>query len=107
MGSAGRVVAGALSLSKAVDAAISKKRELGAADAQPIAFFALLLFVLAMIAFRWPRGIAYPMGVIGAWLALGLLLRAVRLDRHGRRKEESKVVEPELEEDKKEARGML
>ena len=105
LGSAGRVVAGALSLGKAVDAAISKKRELGAADAQPIAFFALLIFVLAIIAFRWPRGIAYPMGVIGAWLALGLLMRAVRLDRLGRRKGERTVDEPEFEEEKK-ARGM-
>ena len=84
-GSAGRVVAGAISLGKAVDAAITKQRELGAADAQPIAFVALLLFVLSAIAFRWPRGIAYPMGVIGVWIALGLFLRAVRLDRMGRK----------------------
>jgi cardiolipin synthase A/B len=106
LGSAGRVVAGALSLGKAVDAAISKKRELGAADAQPIAFVALMLFVLATIAFRWPRGIAYPMGVIGAWLALALLLRAVRLDRLGRRKDESAIPEPEFEDEKKKAQGM-
>jgi cardiolipin synthase A/B len=106
LGSAGRVVAGALSLGKAVDAAISKKRELGAADAQPIAFVALMLFVLATIAFRWPRGIAYPMGVIGAWLALALLLRAVRLDRLGRRKDKSAIPEPEFEDEKKKAQGM-
>ncbi len=97
-GSAGRVVAGALSLGKAVDAAISKKRELGAADAQPITFVALLLFVLAAIAFRWPRGIAYPAGVIAAWMALALFLRAVRLDRLGRRKGEPTIAEDKVVE---------
>jgi len=80
-GSAGRVVAGALSIGKAVDAAISRQRELGAADAQPLAFMAILMIVLAWVGYRWPRGIAYPVAIMLAWLAIGLLLRAWRLLR--------------------------
>jgi len=80
-GSAGRVVAGALSIGKAVDAAISRERELGAADAIPLGLMAVLLAILAVVSIRWPRGIAYPIGFILAWLSLGLLFRAWRLHR--------------------------
>ena len=72
-GSAGRVVAGALSIGKAVDAAISRERELGAADAIPLGLMAVLLAILAVVSIRWPRGIAYPIGFmcrVGVtWLA--------------------------------------
>lgn len=80
-GSANRVVAGALSIGKAVDAAISHQRELGASDAQPLGLMAILMVVLAWVGYRWPRGIAYPVAFILAWLAVGLSLRGWRLLR--------------------------
>ena len=92
-GSAGRIVAGALSIGKAVDAAISRQRDLGVADAQPLGLMAILMAALAWVGYRWPRGIAYPVAVILAWLAIGLFLRAWRLRRSASAKSESSELE--------------
>jgi len=44
-----------------------------------------ILAMIAALAFKYPRGIAYPIGVIGAWLAAAILYRGVELYRHRRK----------------------
>jgi cardiolipin synthase len=85
-GSAGRVMAGALSIGKAVDAAISHQRDLGTADAQPLAFAAILLTAIAFLGMRWPRAIAIPVAIILLLIAISLAIRSYRLHRSGRKK---------------------
>ncbi|MBX3277861.1 MAG: cardiolipin synthase B [Acidobacteria bacterium] len=82
-GSAGRVVAGALSLSKAVDAALTNQQLLGIADAKLLAAAAALLAAISAVSFKWPRAMAYPLGFIIGWFSLALLLRAWRLKKRG------------------------
>lgn len=80
-GSTNRVVAGALSLGKAVDAAITNQRLLGSADAKPITAAALLLLAVSAVGFLWPRVIAYTVAVLVGWVSISLLIRAYRLRR--------------------------
>src|SRR6185312_7259488 len=48
------------------------------AAAGPLALGALTLLLLAVVAWRWPAVLAWPLGVICAWLALNLAIRAWR-----------------------------
>ena len=41
----------------------------------PLLTGALILAVLAVIAFLWPRWIAWPFGTLAGWLALNLCIR--------------------------------
>ena len=43
-----------------------------------LALGALTLLLLAVVAWRWPAVLAWPLGVICAWLALNLAIRAWR-----------------------------
>ncbi len=83
-GSASRAAAGAMRISRAVGAAITNQRVLGPAEARLMVSGSLLLLGLAAVAFMWPKVIAMPVAVIGAWVAFTLLIRAYALHRRGR-----------------------
>jgi cardiolipin synthase len=68
-------------LSNAVGAAITNRRQLGPAERVLMYWGAGLLAVLAAIAAYWPRGIAYPMAFLCAWISASLIIRAVKLHR--------------------------
>jgi len=86
-GSSGRMMAGALRVGRAVGAAITQTRALGPAEANVALAGAILVGVLAALAFIYPRGVAYPVGVFAAWCALALADHAIRMMvRHRRRK---------------------
>ncbi len=83
-GSAGRAAAGALRLGRAVGAALTNRRLLGPAEAQVMGASGLFLLVTAVVAALWPALVAFPLAAISAWLAAGLLVRALRLWAKGR-----------------------
>jgi cardiolipin synthase len=78
-GSAGRAAAGAIRLGNTVGAAIANRRALGPAEATIMQITASLLIGFALVAFLWPRVVAFPLGVIGAWFAVSLAIKAYRL----------------------------
>ncbi|HWQ32856.1 MAG TPA: phospholipase D-like domain-containing protein [Blastocatellia bacterium] len=86
-GSASRAAAGAMRISRAVGAAITNQRVLGPAEARLMVTGSLLLLGLSLVAFLWPKVIALPVAVIGAWIAFTLLIRAWEL--HRKRDEEA------------------
>jgi cardiolipin synthase len=76
---AARITAGALGIGNAVGAAIADRRELGPAEAGLMAWVGVPLLVLAAAAMAFPRVIALPLALVGAWIAIALLVRAWRL----------------------------
>ena len=80
-GSGGRVVAGAVRVGNTVAAAITNTRVLEPVEAHIAIIAGLLLAGLAVLAYVFPRGIAYPLAVLGAWLAVALLYRGLALSR--------------------------
>jgi cardiolipin synthase len=84
-GSAGRAAAGALGIGSAVRAAITNRRLLGPAEARIMAFSALGLLALSLVAVKWPRGFTYPLAFIGMWTAISLFIRSYKLHRSGER----------------------
>jgi cardiolipin synthase len=84
-GSAGRAAAGAVSVGSALGAALTNRRMLGPAEAGLLTTMAVVMLAIAAIAAFWPRVLAWPIGVVGAWLALAWLLKAWTLWRDPRR----------------------
>jgi len=80
-GSSGRAAASALRIANSVGAAIANRRVLGAAESAPLLIGAVALLVLAAIALIWPRLVAWPLGALGAWVAITLFARLVEMRR--------------------------
>jgi len=80
-GSSGRAAASALRIANSVGAAIANRRVLGAAESAPLLIGAIALLALAAIALLWPRVVAWPLGFLGAWLAVTLFARLVEMRR--------------------------
>jgi cardiolipin synthase len=78
-GSASQTAARIVRLGHTVGAAITNHRELGPAERVIMYWGALLLAVLAGIAAYWPKAIAFPIAVFCAWIALSLVVRALKL----------------------------
>jgi len=85
-GSSSRAATGAVRLANRMGAALIDQRVLGRADAGPLGLGALALLLLAVVAGYWPAVLAWPLGLVCAWLALNLAIRAWR---ERRRKPES------------------
>jgi len=80
-GSAGRAAAGALSIGSAVGAVLTNRRPLGGAEANLLLYSGLILLGIAAVALLWPRLFAVPVAAIAAWIAVAMLVRALRLRR--------------------------
>ncbi|MGI4950325.1 MAG: phospholipase D-like domain-containing protein [Janthinobacterium lividum] len=78
-GSPGRLAAGAVGLGSAVTAAITNHRTLGPAEAVAMAAGGVLLLLLAGLAVWMPRLVTIPLALIATWVAVTLLVRAIRL----------------------------
>ncbi|MDP9010068.1 MAG: phospholipase D-like domain-containing protein [Pseudomonadota bacterium] len=83
-GSSGRAAAGALRMANTVGAALSNHRVLGEMPTGPLLTAIVLLVVLAAISFLWPAWIGWPVGVIAAWVAVNMSVRAWRLHKRRR-----------------------
>lgn len=88
-GSSGRAAAGALRLANTVGAALTDRRVLGDTATGPLLGGAILLIVLAVVAVLWPAIVAWPVGVVAAWLALNLGVRTWRQYRRKRGAEDT------------------
>ena len=82
--------AGALRLGRTFGAALTARRMLGAAEAATLLWGVVLLGALGFVGLKWPRGLAYPLGVFMLWIAVSWLIQSVKLWRA--RSRESAVV---------------
>jgi cardiolipin synthase A/B len=80
-GSAGRVAAGAISVSNTIGAAITNRRVLGPAETKIMVLAGIVLLVLAVVAVLWPLLLVVPFTLFSAWMAMALLIKAYRLRR--------------------------
>jgi cardiolipin synthase len=78
-GSSSRAAAGALRMANTVGAALASHRVLGEMPSGPQLAATVLLVVLAVISFLWPAWIGWPVGVLAAWAAVNMSVRAWRL----------------------------
>ena len=78
-GSTSRAAAAALQASSTVGAALADPRCVGAAEASALAFFAVPLLLIALLAFLFPRLVAWSLALFAAGFAAWLLQRALRL----------------------------
>jgi cardiolipin synthase len=83
-GSGGRVAAGAVRVGNTVAAAVTNMRVLESVEANIALVAGAILAAIAVLAFEYPRGIAYPLGVFAAWLAAATLYRGIELYRNRR-----------------------
>jgi cardiolipin synthase len=80
-GRAKRVVAGVVGWGGDLGTAVGRRRALGHADSNLLLVGGMLLLAVAALAYEFPRAIAVPVAVLGAWCAVGLIVRGVRLRR--------------------------
>ena len=74
-GSSGRAAAGTLRLVNTIGAAITNRRVLGGAESGPLLGAGIALLVATTLALIWPRLIAWPLAILGAWIGVSLIAR--------------------------------
>lgn len=80
-GGAGTVAAGAARFGRALGAVFVPQRQLEAVEARLTLAVALALALVATLLVLWPRVLTIPAAVVTGWVALTLVLRALRLTR--------------------------
>ena len=71
--------AGAIRIGRTFGAALTRRRALGAAEAGSLLWGVVLLGVLGFIGLKWPRALAYPLGVLFLWIAVSWLIQGIKL----------------------------
>ncbi|HEU4698424.1 MAG TPA: phospholipase D-like domain-containing protein [Gemmatimonadales bacterium] len=94
-GSAGRAIAGAVRLGNTATAAVANRRVLQPAEARVVAACGAALLVLAGLALRWPRLLAWPLAVLLLWFGGALVARAWRLHRR-RQTSTDRAIDPDV-----------
>ena len=61
-------------------------RVLGSAEADLMLGVGLVLLAFSIVTFVWPRVLAIPAALIGAWIGVSLLIRARHLRAEAKRK---------------------
>lgn len=79
VGGSGRAAASAIRVANAMGSAFTRQRELGAAESGLVARSGLLLLVVAVVGFFFPRVLAVPLAVVCAWLGVAALVKSWRL----------------------------
>lgn len=87
--SSGRTAAGAVRLGNAVSAAIANRRILSPAEARIMFSAGVLLVLFSVVAVLWPRWVSVPLGVMAAWVAVSLFIRAFKLHTEGKLEEQA------------------
>jgi cardiolipin synthase len=83
-GSAGRAASGVVAITNTIGAVITRRRTLGPAEARLMFSAGLLLLALSVVGWLWPFLLVIPLGIIGVWVALALMLDAYKLWRQSR-----------------------
>jgi cardiolipin synthase A/B len=76
--------AGAIRLGRTFGAALTARRALGAAEAGSLIWGVILLGALGFVGLKWPKGLAYPFGVLFLWTAVSWAIQVFRLMRERR-----------------------
>jgi cardiolipin synthase A/B len=84
-GSGGRVAAGAVRVGNTVAAAVTNTRVLEPVEGNIALIAGGILAATAVLAFKYPRGVAYPIAVFTAWFAVAILYRGIGLYLNRRR----------------------
>jgi cardiolipin synthase len=71
--------AGAIRMGRTLGAAITKRREVGAAEAYNLFWSSLIFLGLGLVAIEWPKAIAFPLGILAVWFAVAGLFQSWRL----------------------------
>jgi cardiolipin synthase len=74
--------AGAMRIGRTFGAALTARRALGAAEAGSLLWGVMLLGALGFVGLKWPKGLAYPLGVFFLWVAVSWTFQTVKLWRH-------------------------
>lgn len=85
-GAGGRAAAGAIRISNAVGAAFTNRRVLEPVEGRLMVLVGLLLLSLAVIGWKFPRGLSYPLVFFLAWTSLALIYRGIKLWSEGHRR---------------------
>jgi cardiolipin synthase len=85
-GSGGRAVARAIRLGSTVSAAVTNRRVLDPMEGNIALLAGAALGAVAILAFVFPHGVAYPVAAIAAWVAAALVFRGLGLVREARRR---------------------
>jgi cardiolipin synthase len=93
----GLAAAGALRIGHAVGAAIGGYRVLGPAEARLLFAGGVALLAMGVVALAFPRVAAFPIAVLGFWLASALMWRAWRLRREARQTDRHRAHPPDAE----------
>ncbi len=75
--------AGAIRMGRTLGAALTARREVGAAEAYNLFWSSLIFLSLGVLALWQPKAISLPFGVLAVWFAVAGLFRAWRLYRRG------------------------
>jgi cardiolipin synthase A/B len=78
-GSGGRAAAGALGIGSVVSAAVTNRRTLGPAEATVLLAGGIVLSIIAVAGFLWPRALAFPVSALVGWIGITVLARGLRL----------------------------
>jgi hypothetical protein len=73
---------------------VSNRRVLEPIEAHIAVIAGAGLAGLAVLAFKYPRGIAYPLAAVAAWMAAALLFRGFSLLRERDRRRRDESVQP-------------
>ena len=76
--------AGAIRMGRTLGAALTARREVGAAEAYNLFWSSLIFLSVGALGLKYPKAIAMPFGILAVWFALVGLFRAWRLYRSGR-----------------------
>lgn len=82
-----RAAAGAMRIGNTFGAVLNGRRTVARAEAATLIYGAAMAVAIAIVALKWPRVIAAPIGVIVAWLGAAWMVRAWRLYRQPREAE--------------------
>ena len=77
--------AGALRMGRTFGAALTARRALGAAEAGSLIWGVILFAAFGFIGLKWPKALAYPLGVFFAWVAISWTIQTGKLFRRRKR----------------------
>jgi cardiolipin synthase len=98
-GSAGRVVAGAITIGRAIDAAVTNRRDFSRTEARALLTASFVFVGLALFLYFFPKIIVIPVSVFLIWTGLALAVRAIRLLRKNGSRNKSSVELPASQEE--------